>query len=127
MDKEELKITTKSFAVRVFNLIIALERSRAVEVISYQLLKAPSSVAANYRAVCRGKSGGDFLNEFKIVDEEADESIFWLEFGKDLEINCNKTELHSLIKKANKLVTIFSAAIRTIKSGNPNSLILNPK
>ena len=103
----KLKIRTKSFTARVFNFIMTLEPGRS--------------------GVCRGKSGGDFLNEFKIVDEEADESIFWLEFGKDLEITCNKTELHSLIKKANKLVTIFSAAIRTIKSGNPNSLILNPK
>ena len=82
MDKEELKITTKSFAVRVFNFIIALERSRVVEVISYQLSKASSSVAANYRAVCRGKSGGDFLNKLKIVDEEANETLFWLELGQ---------------------------------------------
>ena len=67
------------------------------------------------------------IRTLKIVDEEADESLFWLEFVNDLEINCNKTELHSLIKEANELVSIFSAAIRTIKSGNPNSLILNPK
>ncbi|MBA3283457.1 MAG: four helix bundle protein [Nitrosopumilus sp.] len=127
MNKEELKIRTKSFAVMVFNFIISLERSKAVDVISYQLLKASSSVGANYRAACRGKSGVDFLNKLKVVDEEANESLFWLEFIDELEINCNKTELHSLVKEANELVSIFSAAIRTIKSRNSNSLILNPK
>lgn len=99
MNKEELKNRTKSFAVRVFNFIIALERSKAVEVISYQLIKASSSVAANYRAFCRGKSGGDFLNKLKVVDEEADESLFWLEFVNDLEIKCNKQDCIRLLKK----------------------------
>lgn len=78
MNKEELKKRTKEFAVRVFKLLIKLERSRAVDVVSYQLLKSSSSVAANYRAACRGKSSADFLNKLKVVDEEADESLFWI-------------------------------------------------
>ncbi len=127
MSKEELKKRTKDFAVRVFKLLVSLERSKAADVVTYQLLKASSSVAANYRAACRGKSSADFLNKLKVVDEEADETLFWLEFIYDLEINCNKEELHSLIKEANELVSIFSAAIRTIKSRNANSQILIPK
>lgn len=128
MNKEELKCRTKAFAVRVFKLIISLERNKSVDVISYQILKASSSVAANYRAACRGKSSADFLNKLKIVDEEADETLFWLEFINDLEFICDKTELNLLMKEANELVAIFSAAIRTIKSqnSNPNSKILNP-
>ena len=70
------------------------------------------------RAVCRGKSDADFLNKLKVVDEEADESLFWLEFIKDLNIDCNKTELEKLIKEADELVAIFSAGIKTIKSRN---------
>ena len=128
MNKEELKSRTKAFAVRVFKLIISLERNKAVDVISYQILKASSSVGANYRAACRGKSSADFLNKLKIVDEEADETLFWLEFINDLEFIFDKSELNLLMKEANELVAIFSAAIRTIKSQNlnPNSKILNP-
>ncbi len=100
-----------------------------MDVISYQILKASSSVAANYRAACRGKSSADFLNKLKVVDEEADETLFWLEFINELEIPCNKEELIFLMKESNELVSIFSAAIRTIKSKilNPNSQILNSK
>ncbi len=130
MTKEELKKRTKDFASRVFKFLILLDRNKPVDVITYQLLKASSSVAANYRAACRGKSSSDFLNKLKVVDEEADESLFWLEFINDLEINCNKEELNYLIKEADELVSIFSAAIRTIKSRgvnpNPKSLIPNP-
>ncbi|MFI5222089.1 MAG: four helix bundle protein, partial [Bacteroidia bacterium] len=90
--------------------------NKAVDVISYQLFKSSSSVAANYRAVCRGKSNTDFLNKLKIVDEEADESLFWLEFINDLELKCDKKEITFLMKEADELVSIFSAAIRTIKS-----------
>lgn len=116
MTKEELKIRTKSFAIRTFKFLMAIEKNKAVDVVSYQLFKSSSSVAANYRAVCRGKSDSDFLNKLKVVDEEADESLFWLEFIKELEIDCDKIELEKLIKEADELVAIFSAAIRTIKN-----------
>ena len=116
MDKEELKKRTKTFALRVFKFLMNMEKNKAVDVISYQLFKSSSSVEANYRAVCRGKSNADFLNKLKIVDEEADESLFWLEFINDLELKCDKKEITFLMKEANELVSIFSAAIRTIKS-----------
>ena len=118
MTKEELKIRTKSFAIRTFKFLMAIEKNKAVDVVSYQLFKSSSSVAANYRAVCRGKSDSDFLNKLKIVDEEADESLFWLEFIKELDTVCDKIELEKLIKEADELVAIFSAAIRTIKNRN---------
>ncbi|MBU2445316.1 MAG: four helix bundle protein [Bacteroidetes bacterium] len=127
MDKEQLKKRTKAFAIRVFRFLMTLEESKATNVISYQLLKASSSVAANYRAVCRGKSSADFLNKLKTVDEEADVPILsgWLEFIDELELKCNKKELQFLIGEANELVSIFSASIRTIKSKNLK--IPNPK
>jgi four helix bundle protein len=91
MTKEELKKRTKLFAIRVFKFINTLPKSKSIDVVTYQILKSSSSVAANYRAVCRGKSGADFLNKLKIVDEEADETLFWLEFIDDLEINVIRT------------------------------------
>lgn len=118
MTKEELKKRTNAFALSVFKFLIALEYNKPVNVVSNQLFRASSSVAANYRSACRGKSSADFLNKLKIVDEEADESLFWLEFIRDLEIKTDKKELDLLIKEANELVSIFSAAIRTIKSKN---------
>ena len=97
---------------------MSLNKSKAVDVVSYQLFKSSSSVAANYRAVCRGKSSSDFLNKLNVVDEEVDESLFWLEFIKGLEIECDLVELEKLIKEADELVAIFSAEIRTINEKN---------
>lgn len=121
MTKEELKNRTKIFAVRTFKFINTLSKTKSTDVISYQILKSSSSVAANYRAVCRGKSTADFLNKLKVVDEEADETLFWLEFIKETEIQCDSGELEYLMKEADELVAIFSASIRTLKSKNPNS------
>jgi four helix bundle protein len=59
-----------------------------------------------------------FFNKLKVVDEEADESLFWLEFIKGLEIECDKNELDKLIKESDELVAIFSSAIKTIKEKN---------
>ena len=89
MTKEELKQRTKKFALDVFKFLMKMEKTKAVDVVSFQLFKSSSSVAANYRAVCRGKSSADFLNKLKIVDEEADESLFWLEFIQGLEKKYN--------------------------------------
>lgn len=118
MTKEELKRRTKQFSLDVFKFLMKMDKSKAVDVISYQLFKSSSSVAANYRAVCRGKSTSDFLNKLKVVDEEADESLFWLEFIQGLELDCDKSQLEKLIKEADELVAIFSAGIKTIKAKN---------
>ncbi len=117
MDKIQLKNRTKKFAIRVFKMVETLPRSKGAEVITYQLLKASSSVAANYRAVCRAKSKADFINKLKIVEEESDESLFWLEFIEDLEL-IQKKLLEDLIKEANELVSIFTAALKTSKTNN---------
>ena len=95
-------------------MIGKLPKSKGAEVIAYQLIKASSSVAANYRAVCRAKSKADFINKLKIVEEEADESLFWLEFIADLDL-IQKILLINLIKEANELVSIFTAALKTSK------------
>lgn len=116
MDKSELIERTKKFAIRVFKLIERFPKTKGADVISYQLLKAASSTTANYRAVCRAKSKADFLNKLKIVEEEADESNFWLTFSKDLGILKNYPELDALIKESDELVAIFTKSIKTLKS-----------
>ncbi len=122
MTKEELKNLTKGFAVEVFHFLAKLEKGKEMDVITNQLLYSSSSVAVNYRAACKGKSHSDFLNKLKIVEEEADECLFWLEFIGDLKIRCDKEKLIALKKEANELVSIFSSSIKTVKSKiNPKS------
>ncbi len=115
INKVQLQNRTKSFAIRVFKMAEKLPKSKGTEVIAYQLIKASTSVAANYRVVCRAKSKADFINKLKIVEEESDESLFWLEFIADLEL-IHKKLLTNLIKEANELVSIFIAAIKTSKT-----------
>ena len=98
-------------------MVEKLPKSKGVEVIIYQLIKASTSVAANYRVACRAKSKADFINKLKIVEEESDESLFWLEFIADLNLMDFKL-LENLLKEANELVAIFTAAIKTSKNNS---------
>ena len=116
MDKFELMERTQQFAVRVYKLVDKFPKTQGAKVISYQLLKSSSSQAANYRAACRGKSKADFINKMKIVEEEVDESLFWLQFLKDVELIKNDPELDALIKEADELVAIFTKSLKTLKS-----------
>src|SRR3989304_1628511 len=117
MNKVQLQNRTKNFAIRVFKMVEKLPKSRGIEVIANQLIKASTSIAANYRAVCRAKSKADFINKLKIVEEESDESLFWLEFIESLEL-IQKKLLEDLIKEANELVSIFTAALKTSKTNH---------
>jgi four helix bundle protein len=117
MDKEELIKRTKQFAIRVFKLCDRFPRSQSAKVVTYQLLKSASSVAANYRAVNMAKSDADFLNKLKIVLEEADESNFWLTFLGDVNlIKSDDRELKELVRESKEFVAIFTASIKTMKN-----------
>ncbi|MFC3415484.1 four helix bundle protein [Algoriphagus hitonicola] len=80
MNKYQMQHRTKPFAIDVWYLCQKLPYSREFNSIAGQLIRASTSVAANYRAACRAKSTPDFINKLKIVEEEADESQFFLEF-----------------------------------------------
>jgi four helix bundle protein len=79
MDKIELKRRAQKFAVDVIRFIESLSNSRSLNVLSNQLLRSSTSVGANYRSACKGKSTADFINKITICEEEADESIYWLD------------------------------------------------
>ncbi len=122
MDKFELMDRTRQFAIRVFKLMDRLPKSEASKVVTYQLLKSSSSVAANYRAANRGKSSANFINKIKTVLEEADESHFWLTFIGDVELlKREDKELASLIKESNELTAIFTASLKTLNQQKPKS------
>ena len=131
MDKNELLRRTKEFSIRVFKLVEKLPKSKASEVVAFQLLKSSSSVAANYRAVNRAKSRKDFINKIKVVLEEADESNFWLSFISDVGLLMHDDELTFLIQESDEFIAIFTAASKTLnKLGSKSSVskeILNLK
>ncbi len=116
MDKIQLNNRTKAFAVRVFRMIDRFPKTKSSDVVAYQLLRAASSVAANYRAVNRAKSKADFINKMSIVLEEADECNFWLNFLNEIEILKKDAEVESLTDESNQLSAIFAAALKTLKS-----------
>lgn len=112
MTPEELKVRTKSFALRVIRLVETLPRSQAARVIASQILRSATSVGANYRAACRAQSHATFAAKLAIVEEEADETIYWLELLA--ESDCVRPErLEQLTKEAHELLAIITASRKT--------------
>ena len=117
MNNENLKLRTKQFALRTIKLVESLSRDTTANILGRQLLRAGTSVGANYRAACRSKSIADFISKMGTVEEEADESGYWME----LLVDANKirpVKITALMKEANELTAIAVASIRTArKSG----------
>ena len=111
---EQLKERTKQFAIRIVYLFRELPRSEESRVIGRQLLRAGTSVAANYRAVCRSRSKAEFISRIGVVVEEADESVFWLELLVDTGIIAQE-KMKELLRESNELLAIFSASQSTAK------------
>ncbi|MCK9611478.1 MAG: four helix bundle protein [Bacteroidales bacterium] len=116
MTEFDLKLRTRKFAVLVFKFAEKMPRTIGNDIIVKQLLRSSSSVAANYRSVNRAKSQADFINKLIIVQEEADETLFWLEFICDLEIIKNKNELTILANECEQLLSIITKSIITSKN-----------
>jgi len=115
MDKIELKRRTQRFAIDVIKFVENLPPNRSLNVLVNQLLRCSSSVGANYRSACKGKSTADFINKIVIVEEEADESIYWLELMEESGL-INLNGIVPLKKEANELTAIFTAIGKTAKA-----------
>ena len=115
MTEEEFKARTKQIALRVIRLVNALPRSEVSGVIGKQLLRSGTSIGANYRAVCRGKSRADVINKLAIVEEEADESLYWIDLLIASEIVPEK-KLLPLAQEVNEIVRMTVTSIRTLRS-----------
>jgi four helix bundle protein len=112
--QNDLKDRTKSFALGTVRLVEELPRGRSAEVIGHQLLRSGTSVAANYRSACRARSRREFIAKMGIVEEEADESQFWLELV--IEHGLLATERASSLRdEAGQLVAIAVTSIRTAR------------
>ena len=115
MNPEELKKRTKVFALRIIRLADALPKSRVADVIGRQLLRCGTSVGANYRAACRARSRADFVAKMKIVEEECDETLYWIE----LLIESGRVEaglVEDLVNEGDAILSVVVASIKTARS-----------
>ncbi|WP_448701662.1 four helix bundle protein [Mucilaginibacter sp. AW1-3] len=120
MDKAELKKRTKKFAIDIIKFVECLPSGRSINVLSNQLIRSSTSVGANYRSACRGKSTADFSNKIVIVEEEADESVYWLELMEESGL-IDVALIVPLKKEANELTAIFTAIGKIMKANKSNS------
>ena len=115
MTEDELKQRTKQFALRIMKLVGALPRNPVGRTIGHQLVRCGTSVGANYRSACRGRSKADFIAKLGIVLEEADESTYWLELIIDGEL-LKRELVESLLQEVNELTAIFTSSINTSRA-----------
>jgi len=112
MDEKKLKDRTKQFALNIMKLVDKLPNSIAGRTLGNQLVRSGTSVGANYRAACRGRSKAEFTSKIGIVAEEADESAYWLELIMDGKL-LGRDLIEPLLKEANELAAIFIASAKT--------------
>ncbi|MEA2735696.1 MAG: hypothetical protein QOE14_2147 [Humisphaera sp.] len=129
MDERELQRRTKQFALRVMTLVDALPKSASARTVGGQLVRAGTSVAANYRAACKGRSKAEFISKLGTVEEEADESAFWMELLVEGHL-MSDAKVRALRDEAVQLTAIMAAsritASRRHSIANRKSQIANP-
>ena len=114
MTEKELKLRTIKFAVDIRNFVDELPNRRSANIIGNQLGRCASPVAANYKTACRGRSHAEFVAKIGVVEEEADESTFWLDIIPDTK-DSSKEVITPLLNEARELTAIFTAACKTAK------------
>lgn len=115
MDGKMLQKRTKKHALEIIKLIELLPNNRVGWTFTDQIIRSSTSVAANYRAVCRARSDKEFIAKMGIVIEEADETLFWLEMIEESNIISKNPEISKLKIEANELISIFVASSKTVK------------
>jgi four helix bundle protein len=126
MTPRELRARTKRFAVDVIRLSRELPTTLDGRTTGGQLLRAATSVAANYRSACRGRSRAEFIAKLGVVLEEADESLLWLELITEAEV-ASGPKVHRLLKEADELTAIFTTSMKTARGDRSQSQSQNPK
>jgi four helix bundle protein len=111
---EKLQERTRRFALCIVKLFRSLPKTDDARILGKQLLRSGTSIGANYRAACRGRSRAEFVAKFGIVLEEADGTAFWLELMQDAGI-FPEEKLRAIVQEAKELVAISVASVRTAK------------
>jgi len=125
MSPEEFRKRTKTFALRIIKLVGQLPKTTAAQVMGRQLMRCGTSVGANYRAACRARSRMDFIAKMGIVEEECDESLYWMELLIESGAMTPK-RLSLLINEASEILSMVVQSINTARRGN-KSPIRNPQ
>ena len=115
MTPEELRARTKAFSLRVVRLVTSLPTGRVGNTFGSQLLRSATSVAANYRAACRARSYADFTSKLGLVEEEADETAFWIEMVADAGL-VKRARVEKLLQEAREVLAIITASRKTARS-----------
>jgi four helix bundle protein len=134
MNASDMKLRTKQFALRVIRAVQSVPRDPAAGVIGKQLIRSGTSVGANYRSSCRAKSRTDFVVKMNIVEEECDETLYWMELLIEAGL-VNESKLAPLMKEGDEILSIVVRSIQTARSKipvrgsakNPQSAIRNPQ
>lgn len=113
-DLRDLKYRSKCFALRIIKLVESLPKTQTANVLGKQLLRSGTSVAANYRAACRSRSNADFIAKMGIVEEETDESVFWMEMLIDSGL-VKLGLVTDLLDEGNQLTAIWVTSINTAR------------
>ena len=116
MTTQELKNRTFDFGVRVITAVEGLPKTETARILERQLLRAGTSVGANYRAAARARSQADFISKLGVVEEERDESAYWMEMIVAQKL-LKRAKLNNLLAEANELLAITVASIKTARRG----------
>jgi four helix bundle protein len=112
MTERELLQRTKQFALRIFKLVGALPQTIQGRAVAAQLIRSGTSVAANYRGACRARSKLEFVAKLGVVEEEADETVFWLELIIETEL-LRAAKVKPLLNEASEIVAIMASSKKT--------------
>ncbi len=130
VNEQQFKSRTQRLALHVIRLVEALPRGQTAEVIGKQLIRSATSVGANYRAACRSKSPADMIAKLSLVEEEADECLYWMELLVTAGL-LPEAKMQYLVSETNEIVAMTVASIKTLHAkkppNNPKSKIQNPK
>jgi four helix bundle protein len=117
MNEAAFKERTRKFGLATIQLVQTLPRNRAADVLGKQLLRSATSVGANYRSARRGKSTADLISKLSIVEDEADEAIYWIELLMESGI-VSPDQVSALVKEGNEIVAMTVASIKTLRARN---------
>jgi four helix bundle protein len=121
MTTAELKTRTKEFALRVIRLVDALPNTVKGRAVANQIMRSATSVAANYRAACRARSRAEFIVKIGVVEEEADETAFWLELIIDSNIR-SEIQVRPLLKEVGELVAIMASSRKSAVANRKSAI-----
>ncbi len=115
MDEKTFKTRTKKLAVAIIKQVEKLPRSLSADVIGKQIIRSGTSIGANYRAACRAKSTADMINKLKIVEEESDETQYWIEILVEAGL-APQDQVANIYKESNEILAMTVASIKTLRN-----------